>query len=405
MGQPFLLLAGGYEGKIITLAFDPTATPPSLQIVSESSEGGIAPTWLTLSPDGKHVWSADEWGEGEGVLSSFNLVDGVLLRTSTTPSGGLWPCHSSLLSSTDPPRLLTTNYRGSTLSSIPILPTGELEQDPRERQTVSFKGTGTPGPVASRQQQDHPHQILVDPTGKFALVPDLGTDCVKVLRVNELGDLVRGPSDIVLAPGDGPRHVLFHVLPSGETLLYVLNELSNSITIFSVTYPVEEKAHFPTFTALVSHLSLLPPSPFPHQTSFATWHCAELKIATSGASLVLITSNRSQGHDPANADPSASGPDDLLALFPLDPSSGLPRGDKPILLSSGGKAPRHFSLASEGRDTASRREGGAAEWVAVALHDSDEVVIFELVGEGEKVGLKEIVRKKGVGKPGVVLFL
>ena len=49
-----LLFAGGYQGQIITLSFDPTARP-ALKRISATTEAGIAPTWLCLSRDGAYL--------------------------------------------------------------------------------------------------------------------------------------------------------------------------------------------------------------------------------------------------------------------------------------------------------------------------------------------------------------
>ena len=343
--SPLILLAGGYEGQIHTLSFDPDANPPTLKLTS-SAKCGLAPTWLVLSPTSPTLYVADEWGAGPSVLTSHTISpSGALTLTSATRSGAAetdeWPCHASLLLSTAPPRLLVATYQGCTLSSIPLLATGEFDttEEGGGRQTISFLGTGETGPLAWRQDQDHPHAATVDPTGGFVVVPDLGTDCLKVLRVNAVGDLVRG-TDVALTAGDGPRHVLFSVLASGETVLYVLNELSNSISSFAVAYP--PTSLFPTFTPLQSSLSLLPSSPHPHQTDFSSWHAAELKLSRDGRT--MIASNRAEGHDPANPPPGA---EDVLALFEVDSRSGTLDQSSRKLVGSGGRAPRHLSLSSE----------------------------------------------------------
>ncbi|KAL8277914.1 hypothetical protein RQP46_009733 [Phenoliferia psychrophenolica] len=400
--SPLLLLAGGYEGKVLTLSFDPSATPPTLSITS-TTPCGIAPTWLTLSPTAPVVYVADEWGAGPSVLTSHTISPtGALSLTSSARTGAddddHWPCHTAILTSAEPHRHLTTTYKGCAISSIPLLPTGEFDESGQSggRQTISFVETGTKGPLAWRQDQDHPHGAHIDPTGSFVIVPDLGTDCLKVLRVNEAGDLVRGP-DVQLEAGDGPRHAIFSVLSSTKkTILYILNELHNSLSIYEVTYPTSDSTSlFPSFTLLQSRLSLLPPQPHPHQTDFSSWHAAELKISHDGTT--LIASNRAENHDPESAVPDGPGEEDLLALFDVDATSGKLIEGSRRLVGSGGRAPRHFALSSE-------RAGWVAadnEFVAVALHDSDEVVIFELM-DGE---LKEVVRKKGAGKPACVLFL
>jgi hypothetical protein len=54
--SPILLFTGGYEGRIETLAFSPSANPPTLTRIA-SVESGEAPTWLTLTPDGRNMCS------------------------------------------------------------------------------------------------------------------------------------------------------------------------------------------------------------------------------------------------------------------------------------------------------------------------------------------------------------
>jgi hypothetical protein len=46
------------------------------------------------------------------------------------------------------------------------------------------KHSGAPGPNSRRQEASHAHMILPDPSGKFALSPDLGLDCVFVYRLD-----------------------------------------------------------------------------------------------------------------------------------------------------------------------------------------------------------------------------
>jgi hypothetical protein len=53
---PYLLYAGGYEGRILTLSFDPSTSDADarLKVVSEV-RCGAAPTWLTFSQDGEYL--------------------------------------------------------------------------------------------------------------------------------------------------------------------------------------------------------------------------------------------------------------------------------------------------------------------------------------------------------------
>ena len=80
------------------------------------------------------------------------------------------------------------------------------------------------GPDASRQQSAHPHSINVDPSGRFAIVADLGLDRVYVYRL-DAGKGTLTPNDppfAGVAPGAGPRHFAFH--PDGRHA-FVINEM------------------------------------------------------------------------------------------------------------------------------------------------------------------------------------
>ena len=280
------------------------------------------------------------------------------------------------------------------------------------------------GPVASRQEQAHPHGAHVDPLGRIVVVPDLGTDDLRLFRIKpealaEPGAPASAALEeydaIHLEAGDGPRHALFSPVrkssSSGdEALLYVLNELSNSLSVFLVSYPAAPSSlssapaavALPTFTLLQSRISLLPSSPFAHQPSFASWHAAELVLSPDART--LVASNRAEGHDPLHG--ARDGPPDLLAVFAVGAEDGRIDEGSRTLVECGGRAPRHLSLCSESKTLRGRGDEAVDEgrYLAVALHDSDEVVVFERVGaEGRE--LKEVARRQDVGRPGVVVWL
>jgi 6-phosphogluconolactonase (cycloisomerase 2 family) len=111
-------------------------------------------------------------------------------------------------------------------------------------QTLNYTLDG-PGADPDRQEAPHPHQVLVDPTGNFLLVIDLGSDSIHINKINKKsGKLTRCPSAKTLY-GAGPRHAAFwtpgcaksRVLRDKGTVLYVANELSNTVVGWSVSYP------------------------------------------------------------------------------------------------------------------------------------------------------------------------
>lgn len=99
-----------------------------------------------------------------------------------------------------------------------------------------------PGPVASRQDAPHPHGVVVDPTGRFVLVPDLGADLVRVFHINLSTGLLEQVEALAVKPGTGPRHGVFWTprglnSTSSQIYFYLVQELSNELTGFRVSYP------------------------------------------------------------------------------------------------------------------------------------------------------------------------
>lgn len=125
---------------------------------------------------------------------------------------------------------------GSALSTfkLPLRPDDEALQV--FRYTLS-----QPGPD-SRQDAPHPHQVIVDPTGGFILVPDLGADQVRVYAIDRASGHLNACPSVNYTAGSGPRHGLFwRSEPSHSkspvTMLYTVSELGGHFNAFAVSYP------------------------------------------------------------------------------------------------------------------------------------------------------------------------
>lgn len=147
---------------------------------------------------------------------------------------------------------------------------------PTQNQSFTFT-LEKPGANPDRQEAPHPHQAVLDPTGAFVLVPDLGADLVRAFAVGEGASLVEGEA-LGVEAGSGPRHVAFRE-GEGGVVMYLITEMANTISGFGVEYRdggmvFEEMFTIPThgegeevpegaFAAeiLVSVCSLLTPSP------------------------------------------------------------------------------------------------------------------------------------------------
>lgn len=99
----------------------------------------------------------------------------------------------------------------------------------------------SPGPNAARQDAPHPHGVIVDPTGRFVLIPDLGADLVRIFHVNPKTGHLEPIEPFVATPGSGPRHGIFWTPKASDkttpdVYFYLVHELSNSLSGWRVSY-------------------------------------------------------------------------------------------------------------------------------------------------------------------------
>jgi 6-phosphogluconolactonase (cycloisomerase 2 family) len=85
----------------------------------------------------------------------------------------------------------------------------------------------------SRQDAPHPHETIVDPTEQYLLAPDLGADLIRIYKIDASTGKLTACTPYTDTPGTGPRHATFW----GKSVLYVGNELANSVHAFTVSYP------------------------------------------------------------------------------------------------------------------------------------------------------------------------
>jgi 6-phosphogluconolactonase (cycloisomerase 2 family) len=126
---------------------------------------------------------------------------------------------------------LTGYSSGSAATSWSILPSGGL----KSLQTFMFKLTA-PGTNPSRQEAPHPHEVILDPTGSFIIVPDLGADLVRVFAIDPKTSLLTESTPFPVPAGSGPRHGTFLKADSGKTFFFLISELANTIASYEVEY-------------------------------------------------------------------------------------------------------------------------------------------------------------------------
>jgi 6-phosphogluconolactonase (cycloisomerase 2 family) len=230
------LIASHFSGKVYTLNFSQSGSTGSLSVVAEASGCGSIPAWLQLYPEDKKLYCFDESWYGSGTIAQYNVAsDGRLSVGVSFPSAGN-DVHGVLYGGSNGKSFVATaQYSPSTITTYRVPTSGSNAVLQREKFTMASRG---PNP---RQDVPHPHEILLDPTGKFILVPDLGADLIRIFSINAQSGQLTNCGNAQASPGDGPRHGKWWT-PSGAAnsteglRLYTLNELGNSVSSWSVSY-------------------------------------------------------------------------------------------------------------------------------------------------------------------------
>ncbi|WP_217213591.1 lactonase family protein [Streptomyces sp. AC550_RSS872] len=174
------------------------------------------PAYLALSPGGDTLYAVSE--TAEGAVAAYRVTEGrPELVGSPVPVGGSGPTHLSLFAG----HVLAANYGSGSVTAVPVRADGTLAGAPSSVLQHSGSGPHTP-----RQQGPHAHQVQPDPSGRWAVSVDLGTDSVRVCTLTD-GTLAVH-REIALRPGSGPRHLAFH---PRRPYAYVVNELTPTVTV------------------------------------------------------------------------------------------------------------------------------------------------------------------------------
>ena len=174
------------------------------------------PSYLALSPAGDVLYAVSE--TSEGAVAALRTGDGKPeLAGRGVPVHGSGPTHLSLYDG----HVLTANYGSGSVTSVRLRGDGTLDGGTAD--VLRHEGSG---PHPKRQQGPHAHQVLPDPSGRWAVSVDLGTDSVRVCSLTD--GRLEVHREIALRPGSGPRHLAFH--PRGDRA-YIVNELTPTVTV------------------------------------------------------------------------------------------------------------------------------------------------------------------------------
>lgn len=266
----------------------------------------------------------------EGAVAAFDVAGASpRLIGERVPVRGASPTHLALASG----RLLTANYGSGSVSVLPVRADGT----PAEPSGVLLHEGA--GPHPERQSRPHAHQVVPDPTGRWVLSVDLGTDSVRICALDEQSGELRLHRETALRPGAGPRHLAFH--PAGGHA-YVLNELEPTLTVCrwdaesGVLEPLGETAVLPDGAAGPSYPSEVVVShDARHMWVANRGHdsIAVLTLDETGEKAALVTTVPCGGRWPRDLalDPAgrrlyaANERSGDVTWFDIDPETGVPR--------------------------------------------------------------------------------
>ncbi len=184
------------------------------------------PSFLAFANNQKTLLSISELvrDNNMGSVESYQTGDSLKL-ISCKPSGGAHPC---FVTANDAGVVLTANYTGGNIGYLKVNENGELSDLLDVQQHT---GSGT---VVNRQDQPHAHSVWFQPNSNHIIAVDLGTNELWISSIDSVSNqfVPANQAKVSLADGAGPRHLAFH--PNGK-IFYVINELDNTITSFSIS--------------------------------------------------------------------------------------------------------------------------------------------------------------------------
>lgn len=291
-------------------------------------EGITNPSFLSISPDGKYLYACtDTKLPFEGSITSFKIdsIKGKLYLINKQPSGGKNPVFITVAANNK--MVINGNYTDGSISVFMANEDGSLKP---YSQLIQFKDSSI---NKTRQEGAHIHSTVFSPDADFLFAPDLGSDKIRVFKLdtfnknNPLHALDNYcPNSI---PGSGPRHLTFH--PNGK-FAYCIEELSGMVSAYNY--------HNGKLDSIQRTFS--------YSKTQESYGSADIHISPDG--LFLYTSNRWVDEN-------------TISIFSINQTTG-----KLILIGhqpTGGEHPRNFTIDPSGN------------FLLVANQITNNIVVFK----------------------------
>jgi 6-phosphogluconolactonase len=323
--------APGEKGGIHAFGFD--SDKGTLKPLKRTT-GVQSPFFIAVSPDRRFLYSIDEFGGKDNFVAAFAIEGrgGNLKPNNRQNTRGTASCFLDVDATGK--SVLVANYSSGSVASLPVQQDGSLGE------AVSFFQHSGSSADPQRQKSPNAHCFVISPDNKHALAADLGIDKIMIYTL-DAAKAQLAPNEAQpfakLTPGSGPRHLTFH--PNGK-LVYVINELANTITVFdwsSSDGTLKEKQTIATLPADFTGKS----------------YTADLKITPDGKH--LYGTNR--GHD-------------SIASYRIEDDGKLTRL---AIQPSGGKGPQNLLVTPDGK------------WLLCANMPGNNVVVFKIDATSGKI--------------------
>ncbi|WP_250469991.1 lactonase family protein [Caballeronia sp. GAFFF2] len=324
--SPEFVYVGTQANRIEELRLDP-ASGELTHIATISLD--IRPTWLLKHPRLPVLYAVDDESNKLGSVTAFSISEetGQLSRVGAVATHGVGSTHLTFDAHSN--TLFAANYNSGSVSSIANQDDGNVGA---LASTINERGSGP----NRRQMSAHAHSAVVDPSGGYVLVPDLGADRVFVYRFNHATRALTAldayhSHDFVMPFGSGPRHIIFG---ADGRFAYLITELSADVIVFR-------------WDASQGRLALVQSLPVSSAVAESGKSGAELAVSRDGR--FVYVANRGENE---------------IVVYSVDQASG--RLSEMQRANSGGIKPWSFGIDSSGR------------WLLVANQGSGTVSVLAI---------------------------
>lgn len=280
----------GYGTDIQWLSVDPQTG--ALTKVGSIAAAKPSPSFLAVDPAATALYAVSE--AGDRVVAYSIDHDGALHYLDDVASTGAGPAHVSV--DRTGKWVMVANYTDGTAAVMPVRAGGGLGD---AVQTLA------PGANA--------HQIVTDPSNRYAFIPCLGSDHVAQYLFDAQTGQLTANGVLPTASGAGPRHLAF--APDG-THVYLLDEKASTVMALALDGATGK-------LSVLQTISTLPTG------STVTNTGAEIWVHPTGK--LVFASNRG---------------DDSIATFSVAADGTLARVGN---TKTGGQTPRDFTLDPAGK--------------------------------------------------------